>query len=59
MAIINITLIDKYELALVLICEIDDDLTPEVCDEIIIEMIEAGESPVPIKFSPKTKKELH
>jgi hypothetical protein len=55
MAIISVELIDKYELALTLLCEVDEELTPNLCDEIIIEMIEAGES----LFSLPNKKEMH
>ena len=39
----KINLNDKYVMALVIICDLEGDLTVEICNEIIEDMVMAGE----------------
>lgn len=41
----KINLDDKYVMALVIICDLEGDLTVEICNEIIEDMVMAGELP--------------
>jgi hypothetical protein len=56
---IKVNIVDKYALALLLLCEVDGELTTDLCDEIIVEMIEAGESPLDINPLTCYPKKIH
>jgi hypothetical protein len=55
----KINLNDKYVMALVIICDLEGDLTVEICNEIIEDMVMAGELQKNITIKLPKSKGIH
>jgi hypothetical protein len=55
----KINLNDKYVMALVIICDLEGDLTVEICNEIIEDMVMAGELQKNIAIKLPKSKGIH
>jgi len=55
----KVNLSEKYAMALVIICDLEGDLTLEICNEVIEDMVLAGELPKDIVIKLPKPKEIH